>query len=339
MRAYQLTDAPGFDGLALTDRPAPVPGPGSVLIAVKAASLNFRDVLIAKGTYSKGARPLGLTPVSDGAGEIIAAGHDVQRLKVGDRVAGAFMPAWVDGELTAEKHRSALGGGTSPGVLAEQIVLPESGVVKFPQHLSFEEAACLPCAGVTAWYALFEAAQLKPGALALLLGTGGVSTFALQFAKLAGYRTIVLSSSDEKLARAESLGADIRVNYRKHPEWQDEVLRLTDGVGVDHVVEVGGAGTINKSLAALRHGGSMALMGALTGLVDRVDTGTLHGKNIKVQGTYVGSVRMFEAMNKALAASGLRPLIDRVFAFEEGRRAYEHLESAGHYGKVVIKVS
>ena len=309
-----------------------------MLIGVRAVSLNYRDLLIARASYGKSGKPVGLVPVSDGAGEVIAVGEKVTRFKLGDRVAGAFMPGWVDGDYTAEKRATSLGGGTADGMLREKIALPEHGVLHLPEHLSFEEGATLPCAGLTAWYALFEGADVKPGNTVLLLGTGGVSIFSLQFAKSAGARVIITSSSDEKLKRARTLGADETINYKTTPDWHHEVRRLTGGIGADHAVEVGGAGTLNKTMAALRYSGSLALMGALTGLVSEVDTGMLHGKNIRIQGTYVGSVAMFERMNRAISAIGLKPVIDRVFAFEQAVEAYDYLASGQHFGKVVIRI-
>ena len=245
------------------------------------------------------------------------------------------MPDWRSGPMTPEVQAGALGGSVD-GVLAQQIVLPASGVVKIPDHLSFEEAATLPCAGVTAWYAQFIGGRLVPGDTVLLLGTGGVSIFALQFAKMAGARVIMTSSSDEKLARARALGADHTLNYRTQPEWQKAVLDLTGGKGVDHAVEVGGPDTLNKTLEAVRVGGSISLMGVLTGFAANISTVSILHKNIKIQGTYVGSVSMFEAMNRAIVQNQMRPVIDRVFAFDEAVEALKYLQSGNHFGKVVV---
>lgn len=339
MRAYQIADRPGLDAVMPSERQEPTPAAEEVVVEVKAVSLNYRDLLVAKGTYANGVKPVGLVPASDGAGRIVAVGDRVSRWKVGDRIAAAFMPGWLNGDLTAEKQASALGGGSVDGMLAERVVLPEHAVVRLPDHLSYEEGATLPCAALTAWYALFEGAVTRPGTEVLLLGTGGVSIFALQFAKIAGARVIITSSSDEKLERARSLGADATINYRLHQEWQTEVLSLTDGIGADHAVEVGGPGTLNRTLAALRFGGSMSLMGVLTGLQDEIDTGTILRKNIRIQGTYVGSIAMFERVMKAISVSKMKPVIDRIFPFEETREAYRYLESGAHFGKVVIKIS
>ena len=337
MKAYEITAGTDIDSIAIVDRQAPVPGPGEVAITMKACSLNYRDILVISGTYAVGDKVTGVVPLSDGAGVIAAVGEGVTRFKVGDRVAGAFMPGWLDGPLTAELQAGSLGGAVD-GVLAEQIVLPATGVVAIPDHLTFEEAATLPCAGVTAWYAQFVGGSVQPGDTVLLLGTGGVSIFALQFAKMAGANVIITSSDDAKLERAKELGADHGINYRSDPEWQQTVLALTGGRGVDHAVEVGGPGTLNKTLEALRFGGSISLMGVLTGLADAVATGLILHKNIKIQGTYVGSVAMFEAMNRAIAHHRLKPVVDRVFTFEQAVDALQLLKSGRHFGKIVVTV-
>lgn len=339
MRAYAFQDRPGLDSLGMTERPEPRPGHGEVLVAVRAVSLNYRDLTTALGSFTGGQVPLGVVPASDGCGEVVAVGPGVTRLSPGDRVVAAFMPGWIDGDLTAEKQATAMGAGTADGMLAERVVLPEPALVRLPPHLSFEEGATLPCAGVTAWYALFEGATVRPGTTVLLLGTGGVSVFSLQFAKLAGARVIITSSSDDKLERARALGADLTVNYREHPDWEQRVVALTDGRGADHAVEVGGPGTLNRTLKALRFGGSMSLMGVLTGLSDQVETALILRKNIRIQGTFVGSVAMLERMCRAIAASGMRPVIDRVFGFDQARDAYALMRSGGHFGKIVVRVS
>jgi len=263
----------------------------------------------------------------------------VENFKIGDRVVAAFMPAWLDGDLTKEKQASSLGGRQVNGMLAEEVVLPASALLPIPEHLSYGEAATLPCAGVTAWYALFEGACVTLGTKVLLLGTGGVSIFALQFAKLAGAKVIVTSSSSQNLKRARQLGADEVINYRAFPNWHELVLEFTEGEGVDHVVEVGGAGTINQSLEALRYGGTMCLMGVLTGLSGEVNTVAALLKNIRIQGTYVGSIAMFRRMNAAIAHHRMRPVIAKVFAFGSALDAFKYHESASHFGKVVISLS
>ncbi len=338
MKAYERHNKPGLDALALTERPDPTPSPGQVLLQMRAASLNYRDLLVVKGSYSGSNQPAApIVPLSDGAGEVVALGAGVSRVQIGDRVAGAFMPGWIAGEFTQEKAASALGGGSVDGVLAEYVLLHEEAVVPVPAHLSDEEAATLPCAAVTAWYSLFVGGSLKAGETVLLLGTGGVSLFALQFAKSAGARVILTSSSDEKRARARRLGADETINYRAAPDWDDRVLEMTGGRGVDYVVEAGGAGTLNKSLRAVRWGGQISLMGVLTGFAAEVNTAAILSKNIRVQGVYVGSREMFEGMNRAIAQTHLRPVIDRVFPFAEARQALDYLQSGQHFGKVVIR--
>jgi len=337
MKAYEVHGGPGLDALRLTERPDPTPGPGQVLLRMRAASLNYRDLLVIHGRYAKaGPITTPIIPVSDGVGEVIAVGEGVSRVKRGDRVAGAFMPSFVAGRFTEQKSDSALGAGSVNGVLAEYVVLPEEGVVEVPATLTDTEAATLPCAGVTAWYSLLVGGDLKPGQTVLLLGTGGVSLFALQFAKNAGARVILTSSSDEKLQKARALGADETINYKTTPDWDKQVLALTGGLGVDYVVEVGGADTLNKSIEAVRWGGQISLVGVLSGASAQVNTPAIFGKNIRVQGVSVGSREMFEAMNRAITQSNLRPVVDCVFSFSEARDAYAYLESGSHFGKVVI---
>jgi NADPH:quinone reductase-like Zn-dependent oxidoreductase len=258
------------------------------------------------------------------------------RLKVGQRVAGLFMPGWIEGELTDAKGRTALGGSVD-GLLCEYAVLPEQSVVSVPEHLSDEEAATLPCAALTAWNGLVWAGKVKSGDVVLVQGTGGVSLFALQFAKLAGARVIATSSSDEKLARVKALGASDGINYRSVPEWGDAARQLTGGRGVDHVVEVGGAGTLTQSLRAVRPGGHVALIGVLSGY-GQVNPLPILMKNVRVTGIYVGSRDMFEDMNRAIALNRLKPVVDRVFDFADAVAAFRHLDSGAHFGKVVIRV-
>ena len=336
MRAYELRVPGAEDGLVLNrDRPIPGPGPGEILVRMRAASLNYRDLLVRQGRY-RGALQPNLVPLSDGAGEVVAVGAGVTAFEPGGRVAGAFFPRWPAGAPSAEATASAL-GGSAPGVLAEYAVLSEGGAVSVPEHLSFEEAATLPCAALTAWNAVVEVARAGAGDTVLLLGTGGVSIFALQFARLHGARVLITSSSGEKLARARHLGADGGVNYRAAPDWEQEVLRLTGGRGVDLVVEVGGAGTLERSLRAVRVGGTIAMIGVLAG-AGAVDPRPLLSKSARLQGIYVGSGEMFAAMNRAIAAHCLHPVIDRVFAFDEALAAYDHLAAGRHFGKVVINI-
>jgi len=336
MRAYELRDLQAGTP-TLVERPTPSPAPGQVLVRMHATSLNYRDLLIVRGSYRRGSPRLPLVPLSDGAGEVVQVGEGVTRFRTGDRVASAFFQRWVDGPPDESKTSSALGGDLD-GVLAEYVVLEETGAVHIPDFLSFEEAATLPCAGVTAWVSLMVLGELQPGQTVLVLGTGGVSIFALQIAKHAGAKVIVTSSSDEKLARARQLGADAGINYREQPNWDDEVLKLTGGLGVDHVVEVGGAQTLPKSLRATREGGHVTLVGLLSGAPGDLEAAKGNDKDIRVDSVYVGSLRDFEEMNKAIERWQLRPVIDRVFPFEEAPEAYRYLESGRHFGKVVIRL-
>ena len=334
MRAYQLLQGTSIDGLVKTDLPMPKPGPGQVLVKVAACSLNFRDLAIALGTYRMPVKP-NLIPLSDGAGEVVEIGAGVTRVKVGDRVAGCFFQRWIAGPMTADTHASALGGGID-GMLVEYVVLEEHGVVKVPTHLSYQEAATLPCAAVTAWHALAEHARIVAGETVLVQGTGGVSIFALQFARLMGARVIATSSSEQKLARAKELGAAHGVNYKTTPEWDKAVVAWSGG-GVDHVVEVGGPGTLAQSLRAIRIGGKITLIGVLSGAAE-INPMLIFARRANLQGISVGSMQMFEAMNRAIAVSGLKPVIDKVFGFDDAPAAYRHLQSARHFGKVVISV-
>lgn len=335
MRVYHIDGGFGIDRLALAERPDPVPGPGEVLVGVRAVSLNYRDLLVVKGLYNP-KMPLPRVPCSDGAGVVEAVGPGVTRWRPGDRVCGAFMPRWADGPMTRAATDSALGGAID-GVLAERVVLPEGGLVETPGHLSDEEAATLPCAAVTAWNALsFD--QPPPGSTVLLQGTGGVSVFALQLARLMGFRVLVTSSSDEKLGRARELGADAGCNYRATPEWDKWALEQTGGLGVDRVVEVGGAGTLERSFRATRLGGHVALIGVLTG-AGAVNPTPVLMRNLTVRGIYVGSVAHFEAMNRAIARHRVAPVVDRAFPLSDAAVAWRHLESGSHFGKIVIRVT
>jgi NADPH:quinone reductase-like Zn-dependent oxidoreductase len=335
MKAYELQKNEGFDALTKVEREAPRLGPGEVRVHVRAVSLNFRDLMIARS--AKGGRNAPIVPTSDGAGEVVEVGSGVTRLRVGDRVAANFFPTWIDGPSQPRYHAAALGGSTD-GMLAEEVVLSETAWVKLPEHLSFEEGATLPCAAVTAYNALFESASLRPGDTVLVQGTGGVSIFALQLAKAAGARVIATSKSAEKRARAQKLGADHTIDYQATPKWGSAAREWTGGRGVDVVVEVGGPGTFDQSVAALRYEGTMSLLGVLTGTRGEVNTYDLFQKAVRVYGVYVGSVAMFESLNRALTAHRIKPVVDRVFPFEQARAAYEHLASGQHFGKVVIKL-
>jgi NADPH:quinone reductase-like Zn-dependent oxidoreductase len=335
MKAYELHPEEGFGALQIVDRPRPsAPGAHDVRVRVRAVSLNYRDIVIARGSQKRAKR---IVPASDGAGEVVAVGDKVTRVKIGDRVAAAFFPTWISGPFAEEHHSNALGGSID-GVLAEEMVLPEGAWVKIPSHFAFEQASTLPCAGVTAWHALFEAATLKPGYNVLVQGTGGVSIFALQLARAAGAGVIATSSSADKRARLEQMGAAKTIDYREDPKWGNAVRAAAGGRGVDVAVEVGGAGTFDQSVKALRFGGTMSILGTLTGTQGPIDTYSVLHKSIRVHGVYVGSVAMFEDLVRALEASKIEPIIDKVFPFAEARAAYEHLASGTHFGKVVIRV-
>ena len=333
MRVFEIRDEFGIDNLKLAERPEAALQPGQTRVRVKATSLNYRDLMTVKHGGARGAR-LPLIPLSDGAGEVVEVGPGVSRVQPGDRVMGIFMQTWLAGEPTQAHTQSALGGAID-GMLAEQVVLHEDGLVHVPDHLSYEEAATLPCAAVTAWQGLMTKGGMQAGDTILVLGTGGVSIFALQFAAIAGAKTIITSSSDAKLGRAKQLGAAECINYKATPDWEQRVLELTDGAGVDHVVEVGGVGTLEKSLQAVRIGGTVSLIGVLTG-AGTMDPMAILRKGIRLQGIYVGSRAMFEAMNRAMSLHKLRPVIDRAFPFEESRDALAYMESAAHFGKIVV---
>jgi NADPH:quinone reductase-like Zn-dependent oxidoreductase len=335
MKAWQIQSF-GIEQLVFQQLPQPRPGRGEVLVKVHAASLNYRDLLMVRGQYNA-KMPLPRIPCSDGAGEVVEVGEDVKAVTVGQRVAGIFMQNWLDGPANAERNRGALGGDID-GMLAEYVVLPKSGVVGIPEHLSFAEAATLPCAGVTAWNALVNAGQVKPGDVVVTQGTGGVSVFALQFAKLMGATVIGTSSSDEKLERAKTLGLHAGLNYRHTPDWANWVLRETSNRGGDLIVEVGGAGTFSQSVQAVRIGGTVAQIGVLSQSDQPLPIAPLLHRQIRVQGVYVGSRAHFETMNRAIAASHLRPVVDKVFAFPEAREALTTMEKGSHFGKIVIQV-
>lgn len=335
MRAYQLPKRTSVDDLTAVELPTPKLGPHDVRIKVAACSLNFRDLAIALGTYRGPVRE-NVIPLSDGAGEVTEVGAEVRRVKTGDRVAGAFFPRWMDGPVSAEHIRDALGGNLD-GMLSEYVVLPENAVIRIPRHLSFEEGATLPCAAVTVWNALVEHGRLTAGETVLVQGTGGVSIFALQFGRLMGAEVIATSSSDAKLERVRALGAAHCINYKTTPDWDKAVLELTGGRGVDHVVEVGGAGTLGRSLNAVRIGGRVSVIGVLTG-PGQINPTPILSRRPNVQGIAVGSARMFEAMNRAIEVGKLRPVIDKVFDFGEAREAFRYLESAKHFGKIVVRV-
>lgn len=327
----------GIENLAVAERPTPEPGPGEVRLKMTAATLNYRDLMTVTGGYGAGYKlpHTPLIPLSDGCGIVEEIGPGVTRVKAGDRVATMFFPNWIAGEPTRETLGAAL-GGVLDGVWRDTMVVSAQGVSRVPAHLSDAEAAALPCAALTAWRALMVEGGLKAGDTVVVQGTGGVSIFALQFAKAAGAEVIVTSSSDEKLARAFALGADHLVNYKKTPEWAKVVREITDGRGADHVVEVGGAGTLAESLKSIRVAGHVAVIGVLTGPVKDVEIRWIMGPNAKVKGITVGSREQFEAMCRAIALHEIKPVIDATFPFAAAKEAFLHMQGQSHFGKIAI---
>jgi NADPH:quinone reductase-like Zn-dependent oxidoreductase len=335
MKFYCIDEEFGIDALKLLEKDVPKPGHKQVLVKMHAASVNYRDLLMIAGKYNpRLKRPR--IPFSDGAGVVQEVGPEVTRWKVGDRVLSTFFQKWAAGGITPEAAQSALGGEID-GVLAEYVLFSEQGLVSIPDYLSYEEGATLPCVGVTAWHAL-NVGGLSCGDTVLTLGTGGVSVYAVQLARAAGARVIGTSGSDAKLERLRQLGIASGINYRTFPDWDKQVLQLTGGKGVDRVIEVGGAGTLGKSLKAVRIGGHISLIGVLTGQTGEVNPLPAVMKSISIQGIFVGSRAMFEALNSAMTAHRIKPVIDRVFAFEEVREALRYQESQAHFGKVVIRI-
>jgi NADPH:quinone reductase-like Zn-dependent oxidoreductase len=335
MKIYELQKgATSLDGLVRADRPDPRPGPREIVIRVRATSLNYRDQMIVTGNYFGGPVSRNTIPLSDGAGEVAAVGAGVTRFKTGDRVAGTFFQGWISGPMV---ERFPALGNPLDGTLAEHIVLHEDGVVAIPPSISFEQAATLPCAGLTAWNALMVSGKpVKPGDTVLCLGTGGVSIAALQFAKAAGARVIVTSSSDEKIKRACILGASDGVNYKRFPDWEKEVLRLTGGRGADHIIENGGAGSLTRSFEVAAFGGKVALIGFLAGGKGDINPAILMMKSGAMVGIGVGSRAMFEDMNRAIEVNKIKPLVDKVFPFDKAADAFRCQAAGDFVGKVVI---
>lgn len=337
MKVYEIQQF-GIENLARVERETPEPKETEVLIKMRAASLNYRDLMMVKGVYNPKLK-LPLVPFSDGAGEVVAVGERVTKWQTGDRVSPTFMQGWIDGGIEYKKARTTLGGDLD-GCLREYAVFDENGLVRIPDHLSYEEAATLPCAALTAYHALFVSGCLKPEDTVLLLGTGGVSIFALQLASVYGCRTFVTSSSDEKLQRAKKLGANELINYSETPDWDKAIMDLTERRGVSHVVEVGGAGTIQKSLNAVKMGGHIAVIGALSGAEGNLSPVSILMKSVRLQGIFVGSRQMFEQMNQLLCLHNqLKPVIDKTFEFNEVRDALKYMESGSHFGKIVVRIS
>lgn len=337
MNAYEFAPSDNAFVLQPVTRTASTPGPGRVVVRIRAVSLNYRDLINLRN--KAGRKVAGRVPCSDGAGDVVAVGEGVTTVKVGDRVCGLFFQTWQSGRFEMRHHQNDL-GGTLDGVLSEHADLSAEGVIPFPDYLSYDEAACLPCAAVTAWQALVTRGQAKAGDWVLCLGTGGVSLFGVQFAAALGCRVVLTSSSDDKLARGKELGAEFAVNYATTPDWDKEVHAVTAKRGVDHVLEVGGGGTLGKSLACVAPGGHVALIGVLTGFGPPADSlFPLVAKNATLSGIYVGSRTDFAAMNAFLAERQIRPVIDRVFDFADAPGAFDYLESGKHFGKVVIRTA
>jgi NADPH:quinone reductase-like Zn-dependent oxidoreductase len=336
VKAFQIQDDWSIEHIRLADLPDPQPGPRQVMLRMKAASLNFRDLVVPQRGYGALTGTLPLIPVSDGVGEVVAVGPGVSRVSIGERVCPMFMQKWTAGPPTRERITATLGGPID-GVMAEYRVFDEQAVARVPAHLSDEEAATLPCAALTAWSALVTDGDVRPGDSVLIQGTGGVSLFALQFAKLLGARAIVLSSSDEKLERARALGADAGINYKFQPDWSGSVRAAAGGDGVDHIVEVGGQKTLPLSLKVIRPGGTISMIGVLSGGVLDARLGLVVTRYVRLQGITVGHRDGFESMARAVEQHRLRPVIDRVFAFEQFRAAMDHLKSGAQFGKVCLR--
>ena len=336
MKAYQITGTEGLSALQQVELPSPKPSYGEVLLRLKAVSLNYRDYMNVCGIRGV-TGPIPRIPCSDGAGEIMALGEGVTQWQVGDRVVVPFMPTWLEGGFT-QYHSSQALGGAIDGLLREEACLPANSLLGIPEHLSFEEAATLPCAAVTAWDALITRGNLQPGETVLILGSGGVSVFALQFAKMAGARVLAISSSDEKATRLREQGASATHNYRNDPAWDDWALAQTGGVGVDKVIEIGGPETLNRSIKATRFGGHIALIGVLTGTAGDVQTVGILRKGIRMDGVYVGSRATFAQMLRAMTQAGMHPIIDSTFDFDQAVAAFDHIASGRHFGKIVIRI-
>jgi len=336
MRALEVAPPWGLDALQVVERPDPKPGPGQVLVRMKAESLNYRDFLMVNGMYGRGSAADAITPFSDGCGVVEAVGEGVTRVAPGDRVATMFFQGWISGPPTVEKLVTSL-GHPIPGAGRELAVFSQEGLSKVPEFLTDEQVSTLPCAGLTAWRALFEDASLQPGDTVVLQGTGGVSIFGLQFAHAAGYRTVITSSSDEKLARAAGMGATKGVNYKTQPEWSKAVREATGGRGADFIMEVGGGGTIEQSIAAIKIGGHIAIIGVVGGFGGGVNPAVLIGNSARMQGLSVGSRDMFEAMCRAIDLHRIGPVVDKVYPWTEARTAFAAMQGGEHFGKIVLR--
>lgn len=337
MKVFQIQDDWGMEHLRLAVRPEPRPGAGQVLLRMKAASLNYRDLLVPSRGYGSFTGELPLIPISDGVGEVVATGAGVTRVKVGERVCPCFNQSWVAGEARLDRLAGGILGGPLDGTMAEFMCLPEGGVAQAPVHLTDEEAATLPCAALTAWSALVTYDRIGPGSRVLVQGTGGVALFALQFAKLLGAHVTVISSSDAKIERARAMGADAAINYLAIPEWYRATREITGGHGYDHIVELGGEKTLPQSLRCVRPGGTLSMIGVLSGGAMAAPLGLVVTRQVRLQGISVGNRDGFEAMLRAVAQHRIKPVIDRVFAFEELKEALAYLKSGAHFGKVCIR--
>ena len=336
MKVFQIQDDWSMDHLKIAERGQPQPGPGEVLLQMKAASINYRDLVVPLRGYGAFTGTLPLVPISDGVGEVVEVGAGVTRVSTGDRACPMFMQKWIAGEPDLNRLTSTL-GGPMDGVMQEYMVVGEEGLAKAPEYLTNEEAATLPCAALTAWSALVTEGDVKAGDTILLQGTGGVSLFALQFSKLLGAKVIIISSSDDKLEKAAALGADEGINYKNTPEWGKAVKKLTGGKGVDHIIEVGGEKTLPQSLRVIRPGGTISMIGVLSGINMGVSLGLIVTRKVRLQGITVGHRDSFEAMTRAMSQHQIKPAVDRVFPFEELKEAMEYLQQEKHFGKICIR--
>lgn len=337
MKAYQITKGYSIASLSLVEKDHPKLLPNQVLVKIKALSLNYRDLLVIKGV-DDWKPPVGRIPVSDGVGTIVEVGSEVTTLSANDRVAGLFSPNWIDGKLTAQKLANPLGGKVRDGLLQEYVVLNENELIKVPAFLTDVEAATLPVAALTAWHGLIEKDKIQPGNTVLIQGTGGVSLFSIQFALMASAEVILLSGSDEKLQLAKQMGVKHLINYKQLPDWEEEVLNITNGFGVNHVVEVVGSDHINKSIDVVALDGTISIIGLINGLRGNINTVKIMTKQVKLQGINVGSKEMFHRMNKALEINNIHPIIDKVYSFEQTKEALTLLEGSSHFGKLCIRL-
>ncbi|MCR9178267.1 MAG: NAD(P)-dependent alcohol dehydrogenase [Alphaproteobacteria bacterium] len=337
MRVFQIEGNWGFENLKLSERPKPEPGPGEVLIAMRMASLNSRDLIVPDRGYGRATGELPLIPVSDGVGEVVAIGDGVTRVAVGDRVTPTYFQRWVSGEPSPDRFASALGGPLD-GVMADFVCLSQEGVVRIPEYLSDAEAATLPCAGLTAWSAIVTHGVTRPGDRVLIQGTGGVALFAFVFAKQAGAHVTVISSSDEKLERVRAMGADATINYREVEDWARASREITaDRGGFDNIVELGGAETLPLSLRAVRPGGTLSMIGVLSGLNIKASLGLIVARQVRLQGVTVGHRDGYEAMLAGMSQHEIRPVLGERFGFEELKEALDHLRAGGHFGKTLVQ--